>query len=142
MIITYSIFWYLQMSKDFIFAWVTRTIYEPFFLLKFNFNIETFGSRKITIDDFCWDTLTVAQQNLISIFILVNPEECMVVIYKELTFRVTIIKLCLRYHKYINRTFESSLSISNLLLNKFMFSCLNINSFKLLMRIFFNTCFC
>ena len=49
MIITYSIFWYLQMSKDFIFAWVTRTIYEPFFLLKFNFNIETFGSRKITI---------------------------------------------------------------------------------------------
>ena len=93
------------MTADIVFVWVIGTIYQPFFLMKINFNKKTFGSWKITVDDFCWYALADLKENATTIAISVIPERCMVTIYKELTFRKTVIEFCFRYHENINKTF-------------------------------------
>lgn len=65
----------------------------------------------------------------------------MVVIYKELTLRETIIKVCLRYHKFINRAFYQFIQHIELVKNESTISCPNINSLTLIMRVPLNTCF-
>ena len=91
------------MTTDIVFAWVIGTIYQPFFLMNINFNKKTFGSWKMTVDDFCWYVLADVKKNATTIVISVLPERCMVTIYKELTFRKTVIEFCFRYHEKINK---------------------------------------
>ena len=73
--------------------------------MKINFNKKTFGSWKTTVDDFCWYLLADVKQNATTIANSVIPQGCMVTIYKELTFRKTVIEFCSRYHETINKTF-------------------------------------
>ena len=92
------------MAADIVFVRVIVTIYQPLFLMKINFNKKTFEGRKITVDDFCWYVLADVKKNASTIAISVIPERCMVTIYKDLTFRKTVIKFCFRYYEYINKT--------------------------------------
>ena len=93
------------MTADIVFVWVIGTIYQPFFVIKINFNKKTFGSLKITVDDFGWYVLADVKKNATTIAISVIPESCMVTIYKKLTFRKTVIETCFRYHENMNKTF-------------------------------------
>ena len=126
------------MTANTVFVWVIRTIYWPFFLMKINFNKKTFGSWKITVDDFCCYVLPDVKKNVTTIANLVIPERCMVTIYKELTFRKT--SLVSDIMKISAKPFISSLILSNLFLIEFIFSWPNINLSTLLLRISFNTC--
>ena len=93
------------MTADIAFLWVIGTIYQPFFLMRINFHKKSFKSWKITVDDFCWYALTDVKKNATTIAISVIPERCVVTIYKELTFRKTVIEFCFRYEN-INKTFH------------------------------------
>ena len=93
------------MNADIVFGWNIGTIYQPFYFMKFNFNIKTFGSWKITVDDFCWYVLADLKKNATTIAVSVIPARCMVTIYKEMTFRKTVIEFCIRYHENIDKTF-------------------------------------
>ena len=95
----------IQMTADIVFVWVIGTIYQPFFLMKINFNKKTFESWKITVDDFYWYVLADVKKNATIIAISVIPERCEVTIYKELPFRKTVAEFCFRYHENINKTF-------------------------------------
>ena len=93
------------MTADVVLVWVIGTVYQPFFLMKININKKIFGNLKITVVDFCWYVLADLKKNVPTIAISVIPERCMVTIYKELTFRKTVIEFCFRYHENINKTF-------------------------------------
>ena len=128
------------MTVDIVFVWVIGTIYQPFFLMKINFNKKTFGSWKIIVDDFCWYVFADLKKNATIIAISVKSERCVVTIYKELTFRKTVIEFVSDIMKILTKPFISSLTISKLFLNEFIFSWPNINLLTLLLRISFNTC--
>ena len=104
------------------------TIYQPFFLMKINFNKKTFRSYEIIVDDFCWSALADVKKKATTIAISVIPEGCMVTIYQELTMKIS------------TEPFISSLTISNSFLNEFIFSWPNINLLTLFLKISFNTC--
>ena len=87
------------MTADIVFVEVIGTIYQPLFLMKINFNKKTFGSWKITVDDVCWYVLADVKKNATTIAVSVILEKCMVAIYKELTFRKTVIEFCFRYQE-------------------------------------------
>ena len=55
------------MNADIVFGWVIGKVYQPFYFMKFNFNIKTFGSWKITVDDFCWYVLGDLKKNATTI---------------------------------------------------------------------------
>ena len=86
------------MTADIVFVQAIETTYQPLFLMKINFNKKTFGGWKITVDDFGHYVLVDIKKNATTIAISVIAERFMVTIYKELTFRKTVIKFCFRYH--------------------------------------------
>ena len=63
----------IQMTVNIEFVWVIETIYQPFFLMKINLNKKSFGSWKITVDDFCWYVLADVKKNASKIAISVIP---------------------------------------------------------------------
>ena len=124
------------MTADIVFVWVRGTIYQPFFLTKINFNKKTFGKWKITADEFCWYALGDVKKSATTIAISVIPEPSI----KNWPSGKLSSSFVSHIVKTSTKPFISSLTISNLFLNEFIFSWPNINLLTLLLWISFNTC--